>query len=58
MVPPTDGTTQNHAAAFTEGLYLVPLVNSLAIGLACAILITLDRLRRRVFDQLPGGLPC
>ncbi len=34
-------TTQNYAAAFTQHLYLVLLVKSLAIGLACAVLITL-----------------
>ncbi len=34
-------TIQNYTAAFTQRLYLVLLVKSLAIGLACAILITL-----------------
>src|SRR5260370_27557581 len=34
-------TSQNYAAAFTQHLYLVLLVKSLAIGLACAIVITL-----------------
>lgn len=34
-------TAQNYIAAFTQRLYLVLLVKSLAIGLACAILITL-----------------
>ena len=34
-------TIQNYEAAFTQRLYLVLLLKSLAIGLACAILITL-----------------
>src|SRR5258708_7558988 len=34
-------TTQNYAAAFTQHLYVVLLVKSLAIGVACAVLITL-----------------
>jgi spermidine/putrescine transport system permease protein len=34
-------TIQNYTAAFTQRLYLVLLVKSLAIGVVCAILITL-----------------
>lgn len=34
-------TSQNYTAAFTQRLYLVLLAKSLAVGVACAILITL-----------------